>query len=440
MITDGLANVVANIATEKDKAAGWSYYATMIDATTAETIYRGTWMARKVAQIIPGDACREWRLWQADAATIEAIEEIEREFRVRHLVREAWVWARVFGGAAILFGLDGDQDLEKPATPGKKIKYTRVMTAQALEGDTTTITTDLASPNFGLPEIYVYRPKTTAIEQRIHYTRLVRFFGDRISPDSPIETTLKGWGESIYVGIFSAMTQAGGASAVLASLLPEAKTDVISVDGLGGLLARPEGEALIQKRFALAAMLKSVNNTLLLDKGDTYEQKQINFSQVTDVHRALFAEFCAAADVPQTRMLGQAPGGLNSTGESDLRNYYDAIRDRQENDLRPALDQIDAFVFAHAGITLGKDDWYQFAPLWTPKASESAEVEAKFATAIKSLADSGLFADEFLADIARKRMEESGQWPGIEDAADELRIEDPQEPDEGGVTDDPESA
>lgn len=425
IVQDGLANVVANIATEKDKAAAWSFYATLIDPETAETIYRGTWLARKTARIIPGDACREWRLWKASAKTVEAIEDVERAFRVKHLVREAWTWARVFGGAAILFGFEGETELEKPTLGGKKITYTRVVTAQTLLGDMTTITRDLASPNYGLPEIYVYRPKNIAVEQRIHYTRLVRFFGDRLPPDSVLETNLHGWGESIFVGILSAMTQAGGASAVLASLLPEAKTDVISVDNLGALISRPEGEALVQKRFAIAAMLKSINNTLLLDKNDAYDQKQINFTSIADVHKVLFAEFCAAANVPQTRMLGQSPGGLQSTGEADQRNYYDAVRDEQEHELRPALDQIDAFMFAHAGIKLDKGDWYEFAPLWSQKATESAEVEAKFATVIKTLADSGVFADDFLSEIARRRMTESGQWPGIEDAADEVPIDDP---------------
>jgi hypothetical protein len=33
------------------------------------------------------------------------------------------------------------------------------------------------------------------------------------------------------------------------------------------------------------------------------------------------------------RLLGQSPAGLNSTGESDWRNYYDGINARQNKDL-----------------------------------------------------------------------------------------------------------
>lgn len=38
-----------------------------------------------------------------------------------------------------------------------------------------------------------------------------------------------------------------------------------------------------------------------------------------------FAQLQRGLDILATRFLGQAPGGLNATGESDLQNYYNMI-------------------------------------------------------------------------------------------------------------------
>ena len=60
-----------------------------------------------------------------------------------------------------------------------------------------------------------------------------------------------------------------------------------------------------------------------------------------------------AADIPVTRLLGQSLAGLSATGDSDTRNYYDMIAARQELDLRPQLERLDALLLSAAGIDPG---------------------------------------------------------------------------------------
>ena len=60
---------------------------------------------------------------------------------------------------------------------------------------------------------------------------------------------------------------------------------------------------------------------------------------------------CAAADIPATRLLGREPTGMNSTGESDIRNYYDRLHADQKIRLTPALARLDEVLIRH---TLGK--------------------------------------------------------------------------------------
>ena len=58
----------------------------------------------------------------------------------------------------------------------------------------------------------------------------------------------------------------------------------------------------------------------------------------------------SAADIPVTRLLGQSPAGLSATGDSDTRNYHDMIAARQELDLRPQLERLDALLLRSAGV------------------------------------------------------------------------------------------
>ena len=75
--------------------------------------------ARAIA--IPAmDSVREWRSWQAEQTQIEKIEETEKRLQVRQKLQEALIKSRLYGGAAIMIGVDGDLTKElDPETIGK---------------------------------------------------------------------------------------------------------------------------------------------------------------------------------------------------------------------------------------------------------------------------------------------------------------------------------
>ena len=51
-------------------------------------------------------------------------------------------------------------------------------------------------------------------------------------------------------------------------------------------------------------------------------------------------QISGALQIPLVRLLGQSPAGMNSTGESDLRMYYDGIKAQQEARLRPGIEAL----------------------------------------------------------------------------------------------------
>ena len=72
-----------------------------------------------------------------------------------------------------------------------------------------------------------------------------------------------------------------------------------------------------------------------------------------------------AADIPGTRLLGQSPAGMNATGESDLRNYYDRLQ---------AMFRMDEALIRSALGSRPADVYYDWAPLWGMSEKEKADV------------------------------------------------------------------
>jgi hypothetical protein len=159
--------------------------------------------------------------------------------------------------------------------------------------------------------------------------------------------------------------------------------DIITSPQLAAMLASPEGEQKLIKRFGLAAMMKSMNHMLMLDggkgtadsKGEEYQQKTTQFTGLKDVVEKFMINVCGAADIPMTRLFGQSPAGLTATGESDIRNYYDRISADQEKKIRPGMEKLLEIVIRSTLGRMPDDVALTFKPLWQMSDKEKAEIE-----------------------------------------------------------------
>lgn len=431
-IQDGLENLVANIGTDRDKAKATAWVVWDRSPVELESIYRSGWMGRKIVDIPTDDMTREWRSWSAEDELVKQIEAAEKAFAIRDKVTTAKRWARLFGSAAIIIG--AHQRLGRPEDPldiarmsTKDLLYLHVEIAPYLtiaEWDN-----NIASPNFGKAAFYTYQPfrhgapvdtAATGVSGgvvRLHASRVIPFAGAPLPPYAALQGAK--WGDSVYTAIEQSLNTAGGVTAVIASLIYEQKIDVIKTDLSG--LATKEGEDRIRKRFGLAMALKSVNNTLLLGRDEEFDQKQFTWAGLSDIHIRIMQEISGAADIPITRFLGQSPSGLQSTGESDLRNYYDGIRARQQAELSPQLETLDRALFASNGITLPKDANFAWKPLWQETPKERADNALKRAQATKIYVDSGLIDDSIMTDAVASQLVEDRVYPNLEAAIKDAR-------------------
>ena len=137
---------------------------------------------------------------------------------------------------------------------------------------------------------------------------------------------------------------------------------------------------------------------------------RVDFAGLPELVRTFLQVAAGAADVPVTRLLGQSPAGLSATGDHDTRNYYDMIAARQELDLRPRLERLDACVLASAGVEADALS-FAFRPLWQLDASEKAAVALSKAQATAVYAGLNLWPASVTADLVRAQLVEDGTYP-----------------------------
>lgn len=417
---DRLTNFVSGLGTAKDKSAQSVFGINILSLAELNAMHRSDWLARKIVDIIPFDMTREWRDWQADDPQIELLEEAERVLGYRQKVAEAMQRARLHGGAGIYIGTadaDVSQELRPDAIGKDGITYLHVLSKEEIT--TGEIIRDVLSPFFGRPSYYEL--VGTGQSVRIHPSRLIPFVGAPIL--DRMQSTQDAWGDSILQVVYDAVQNAASSQQHIASMLPEAKIDIIRVPQLSEHLSTEQGTRLLTQRFTLMNQLKSTINAVLLEGdgegGETWEQKTISFSEFPELMKLFLQIAAGAADIPVTRLLGQSPAGMNATGESDIRNYYDNIGARQELDLRPTLAPLDEAIIRHALGSRPKEIHYKWASLWQLDEVQKAEVAAKKAAATQVYVNSGLIPLDALAKATVNQLVEDGTYPGLEAAIDE---------------------
>jgi len=417
--TDTLRALVGGLGNpERDKAAGLYYADPVWDDAQLINAYRGAWLPRKIVDIPALDACRAWRDWQAEAGQIEKIEAEEQRLNLRGKVLEARTKARLFGGAALLIntGAPLDKEFLPKAISKGGIRHLTVLTRRQLAaGD---IDNDPQSPTYNRPLWYEMTNPVSGVP-RIHPSRLVIFTGAQ-RPDDDIAGSIdQGWGDSVLVSTLTAIRQADATAANIASLIFEAKVDVVKVPQLMASLSDPIYRERLMERFTLASMAKGNTGTFILDSEEEYEQKSATFQTLPDVMDRFFQQVSGAADIPMTRLFGQSPGGLNASGEADLRNYYDRVSAGQELEMRPAMEKLDEALIHSALGSRPAEVFYTWSPLWQISEKERADIGKINAETIKTLNDTALFPAEAIANAGANMLVENSIMPGLEQAIED---------------------
>lgn len=412
-VTDGLQNVVANLGTGRDKAASSVYVDLFFSPAQLLTMYRNSWLARSIVDLPAEDATRKWRKWRAPAEQITKLERLEKKLKVKSKVKAAKIAARLYGGAAVYMNTE-TQDQSSELKPGREeIRSLVVLTTNNLTAEQ--FVTDINSQYFGRPEHYFLTTGGNADRVRIHASRLVIFQGADLPDDAMNLALINKWGDSVLQSCMDAIRQTDSTMANIASLVFEAKVDVMKFKGFAEMLANEANDALIIRRLTNQAAMKGINGALVIDAEDDYEQKNASFGGLPEIATKFMDCVSGASRIPVTRIFGRAAVGMSGSGDGDERVYFDRVGDEQ-SDMGEAMEILDECLIMQALGSRPDKVYYEWSPLRQLTETERADIFSKTATAARALAGGmePIIPLDALSDSVVNELVEQGMLPGLE--------------------------
>ena len=412
-VADSLLNLTTGLGTEKDRLTQTRFVHTFLGPAELDAMYSSNWLAGKIIDVPPDDMTREWRTWDGGPKQTKALTDEEGRLGIRAKVNRAMKLARLYGGAAMLLGTgDPNPALPLDITTIRRggLQYVQVLSRWEMVAGP--LERDPLSEHYGEPTYYeLFAPDRGSVQ--IHPSRVVRFFGQaRID----LQRSIDGWGLSTLQRVYEAVKDATATPHAVALLAQEAKVNVINVPGLTERSMDPDYVRKVVARFGLANQAQGLVNALLLDGEEKWGQKTANPNGWPAVIHATLEIAAGAADIPVTRLLGAPPKGMNATGESDTRNYYDMLHAKQEVELRPVLHRLDDALARSATGSRSPGLTYSWNSLWQMSEAAEAAISLQHAQVDDIYASLGIMSPDAMRQAIRSRILQDGIYPGLPEA------------------------
>jgi len=381
---DGWSNVLTNLGGAKDPVtAGRFALSSPPDRKTLSMLYRADGLAKRIVDVPVEDALREW---------VECDDALMDEFRrinAKQEVTDAARWARLYGGALIVAMVDDAQDLEQPLNRAaiRSVRQLRVYDRHRVSYSTSDLDRDAMSETFGKPLFYTVTP-ITGTQYRVHASRTWRLDGLPL-PDDERQLN-SGWGDSAITPAYRALSAYGQTMSASANIVRDFVQVVLGIRGLTDMLRQGEDD-LVAKRANIIDMTRSVANSVFLDAdGETYDKKASSVAGLADLWDRFALHVSSVTGIPATKLLGRSPSGLNATGESDMRQWYDVVQAYRSDEIDPMVRWITGLIEAQTDWTNRPDSMDLAWPsLYQPTESEWADVKLKVAQADAVYMDRG---------------------------------------------------
>lgn len=385
-----------------------------------EAMYRSSWVVGQAVDVVAEDMTREGVEIKGDIppADIEKINKALERMRIWDEICNTIKWARLYGGCLAVMLVDG----QNPSTPLKidsiskgQFKGLLVLDRWLVQPTLQDLVTEYG-PGFGMPKYYdVVADSLGLSNQRIHHSRVIRIDG----VDLPYwqRTAENLWGQSVIERLLDRLTAFDSTTAGTAQLVYKAHLRTYKVKDLRNIIATG-GKAFegLVKQIEHIRLWQSNEGMTLMDAEDQFEAHQYGFSGLSDVLLQFGQQLSGALQIPLVRLFGQSPAGLNSTGESDLRTYYDNIAQQQERRLRsPFTTLLNVVSMSELGKVLPDSASFDFTPLWQLNATEKATYSSSVTTSVLTAEEAGLISRATALKELRQSSEITGIWSNITD-------------------------
>lgn len=410
----GYTNMLNRYGTSRDNSQLWTYTPEdPVDDIQLMELYEGNGLFSKIIDRPAEEAIKHGLDLKLEESLKKQVEKKLDHLDWEDKAAEALSWCRLFGGAIIVMLVDDGRGLDEPLDleSVRRIEELLVFDRSVVQPDYITmcgygIPGERGRSGYGKPRWYQVNSIQGAF--RVHASRCLVFRNGRL-PERTTETLYQFWGMPEYSRIRNELRQVITGHGYSVKMLEKAVQAVLKMKNLASMLSTVEGEEKVMRRLEVIDLARSILSSLAIDAdGEDYSFQNMQLAGVKDILDGTCNMLSAVTDIPQTILFGRSPAGENSTGDSDMENYYNMVERMQKRNLkknlRTLLDVILREFRCGGKISDIPEYEVRFASLWSVSATEQADVDNKnAATELTRAQTAQAYLDMQVLDVSEIR-------------------------------------
>lgn len=401
-VADSFANFAARLGANASNLQGGASYQRNIERTRnyiqLEAMYRTSGLIRKAIDCVADDMTREGIdiAGELDPDDQRQLTQAFDRLGIWEALSDTLRWGSLYGGAIGVLLIDG-QDMATPLNLDSirlgQFKGVLAMDRWQLNPAINEFITDFG-PDLGKPAYYDVMIDGSPLQgRRIHHTRVVRQGGARIPYRQ--SWTEQGWDASNIEVWWDRIIALDSTTMGAAQLVHKAHLRMLKVKGLRAIMAGPpEAKQGLYRQTEFMRVAQTIEGLTIVDGDDDFQTYSYAFSGLDNILGSMKEDFAAVVDIPMVRLFGQSPGGLNSTGDTDMELYNTGkIKQGQERKLRSGLTLILQVLHRSVLGTPPDDDFsFTFRELAPLSEDTKAKIFQQDATTIAGLVSEGMIS------------------------------------------------
>lgn len=335
-VNDGLLNLVNSVSSKRDVTNVFNNFYTsdaVLNYAQCENIYLSSWIAKKIVEIPVEYIFKNgftFKIKENEYLTNKVLD-LYKERKLEDKLKLCETYKRIYGGS-VLFINNPHQDKMKEFDP------TACRTApDKIEFVPMDLSYLSITPHINIVSSDYLEPKTISlVNVTTDASNCIIFKG--IQAPKRRMAQFRYLGMSVFQNIFQAMIMDDYITKGIANMVWRNNRWYYKIDGLSEM-AKEGNEALALTRLSMVEDSMNILSAALLDKNDEVVQISQSFGSLPEIDRRSLERLSAASNIPATVLLGKSPDGMNSTGDSDLENFYNYIESEQKK-IEPQMRQI----------------------------------------------------------------------------------------------------
>lgn len=378
---DSIENALSGLGGDYDKGQAWQIVRRrQLSRQELDALYEQNAYCRRYIDLMSNDMARKGWSVLPEGEGEDAMAEENKRLNVQFCAMEALKWSFLYGGYLIypIIKEIRPTELWMPLDLNNIKSVDNLIGVVPEEAFPVDWDRSISSPTFKDPLIWQINLSVAGMgtSLKIHASRLIYFEGQSVSKDRKPE--LNGFGLSKLEAALNNINIKTSIDQMIAHLIQEFKQDVISIPELKGLATSAQKEAF-NLRLKAFMKAKSLINAIVLGPGETYDTRQVPVAGFAELADRAAQSLSAAFAIPQAKLYGEPPSGLNTDNKSQEQNWNAVISAGQSLNLAPQLYRLYDMIFAakkgpFKGVIPKKYE-IKFNSIYEPNQEEVAKIQ-----------------------------------------------------------------